>query len=108
MRKDLEGHIRGILKTFGITTLCQATADLDRALKAKSKSHPITRRLMTIPGIGPLVSLSFVALVDDPDNAAQSRNVRNVDASLLILGAVKQQLWAGQCFRPMAWSVRRS
>jgi transposase len=91
LRKDLEGHIRGMLKTFGIrmigvgqgrqrqgfrdqlaaagetdpvlrsiadgfisahATLCQATADMDRTLQAKSKSHPITRRLMTV-GIHP-------------------------------------------------------
>ncbi len=105
LRKDLEGHIRGVLKTFGIrmtgvgqgqnrqafrdqlaatgesdpvlriiadgfisahSTLCMAASDLERALKAKAKSHSVARRLMTIPGVGPIVSLSFVALVGDP------------------------------------------
>lgn len=105
LRKDLEGHIRGILKTFGIrltgigkgrqrqgfrdqlaaagerdsvlrtiadgfiaahTTLCRAAAELDHAVKEKAVSHPVARRLMTIPGMGPIVSLSFIALIDDP------------------------------------------
>ncbi|MDE4142897.1 transposase [Phaeobacter gallaeciensis] len=93
--KDLEGHIRGILKTFGIrlkgigqggqrqafrdklvstgerdpilraiadrfiaahATLCQAAADLDRAVKKKAEDNPMARRLATIPGELPLVS----------------------------------------------------
>lgn len=114
LRKDLEGHIRGILKTFGIrltsigkggqrqgfrdqlaaagerdpvlrtiangfiaahTTLCQATAELDRSVKEKAASHPVARRLMTVPGIGPIVSLSFVALIDDPSRFSKVSDV---------------------------------
>lgn len=101
LRKDLEGHIRGVLKTFGIrmtgvgqqrqrqafrdqlaaagetdpvlraiadgfiaahATLCQAAADLDAAVKKKARAHPMGRRLMTIPGVGPINALSFIAL----------------------------------------------
>ncbi|MEQ8928545.1 MULTISPECIES: IS110 family transposase [unclassified Marinovum] len=100
LRRDLEGHIRGILKTFGIrmtgisqgrqrqafpdqlaeagetdpvlrviadgfiaahATLCQAAADLDAALKRKARVHSVARRLMTIPGVGPVNALSFIA-----------------------------------------------
>lgn len=52
--------------------LCQATDDLERSAKAKAKSDPVARRLMTIPGVGPIVSLSFVALVDDPGRFGKS------------------------------------
>lgn len=104
LRKDLEGHIRGVLKTFGIrmtgigqgrqrqafrdqlaaagetdqvlraiadgfitahSTLCQAADDLDKAVKKKAKAHPVARRLMTIPGVGPVNALGFIALVED-------------------------------------------
>lgn len=114
LRKDLEGHIRGILKTFGIrltgigkggqrqgfrdqlaaagerdpvlrtiadgfiathATLCQAAAELDRCVKEKAARHPTARRLMTIPGIGPIVSLSFVALIDDPSRFSKVADV---------------------------------
>ncbi len=137
LRKDLEGHIRGMLKTFGIrmigigqgqqrqgfrdqlalagetdpvlraiadgfiaahTTLCQATADIDRSLKAKSKSHPITRRLMTIPGVGPIVSLSFVALVDDPTRFSKTSDVG------AFLGLTPRRHQSGE----MDWSGRVS
>lgn len=114
LRKDLEGHIRGVLKTFGIrmtgigqgrqrqafrdqlaaagetdpllraiadgfiathATLCQAAADLDTAVKWKAKAHPVARRLMTIPGVGPVVSLSFIALIDDPVRFGKTSDV---------------------------------
>lgn len=114
LRKDLEGHVRGILKTFGIrltgigkggqrqafrdqlaaagardlvlrtiadgfiaahATLCQAAAELDSAVKEKATKHPVVRRLMTIPGVGAIVALSFVALVDDPGRFQKSENV---------------------------------
>jgi len=114
LRKDLEGHIRGILKTFGIrlkgigkggqrqvfrdqlaaagerdpvlrsiadgfisvhATLCQAAADLERAVKEKAAQHSVARRLMTIPGVGPTVALNFIALVDDPSRFRRAENV---------------------------------
>jgi transposase len=114
LRKDLEGHVRGVLKTFGIrltvightqqrqafrdqlvlagerdpilrtiadgfiaahATLCQAAADLDRAVKEKAQRNPIARRLMTIPGVGPIGALSFIALVDDPARFGRTANI---------------------------------
>ena len=137
LRKDLEGHIQDMLKTFGIrmtgvgqgrqrqgfrdqlatagetdpvlraiadgfiaahATLCQATADMDRTLQAKSKSHPITRRLMTIPGVGPIVSLSFVALIDDPTRFSK---ISDVGA---FLGLTPKRHQSGE----MDWSGRVS
>jgi len=114
LRIDLEGHIRGVLKTFGIrmtgighghqrqrfrdqlaaagekdpilraiadgfitahTTLCQAATDLERAIKTRAKENPVARRLMTIPGVGPIVALNFIALVDDPTRFGKTSNV---------------------------------
>lgn len=137
LRKDLEGHIRGILKTFGIrltgvgkggqrqgfrdqlaaagernavlrsiadgfiaahSTLCQAATDLDRAVKEKAKMHPVARRLMTVPGVGPVVALNFVALVDDP---SRFRRTENVGA---FLGLTPRRYQSGE----MDWSGRIS
>ncbi|MDD9737650.1 hypothetical protein PVW53_19225, partial [Seohaeicola sp. SP36] len=39
--------------------------DLDKAVKKKAKAHPVACRLMTIPGVGPVNALSFIALVDN-------------------------------------------
>lgn len=79
-------------------TLCQATADMDRALQAKSKNHPITRRLMTIPGVGPIVSHSFVALVDDPTKFSKTSDVG------AFLGLTPKRHQSGE----MDWSGRVS
>jgi transposase len=137
LRKDLEGHIRGILKTFGIRltgigkgeqrqvfrdqlaaagercpilraiadgfisahrTLCQATAELERAVKENAEKHPVARRLMTIPGVGPIVSLSFVGLVDDP-----ARFRRSLDVGAF-LGLTPRRYQSGE----MDWSGRIS
>ncbi|WP_232796556.1 transposase [Roseovarius salinarum] len=56
-------------------TLSQAADDLDKAVKRKAKSHPVARRLMTIPGVGPVNALSFIALVDDPKRFSRTSDV---------------------------------
>ena len=51
-------------------TLCQAADNLDEAVRKKTKSHPVARRLMTIAGVGP-----FNALVDDPSRFNQASDI---------------------------------
>ena len=114
MRKDLEGHVRGILKTFGICmgavhrtklrqgfrdqlaeaaatdpaisvmtemfnpihkALCAATDAMDEELKAIARESDLARRLMTVPGVGPVVALSFIATLDDAGRFKRSRDV---------------------------------
>jgi len=114
LRKDLEGHVRGVLKTFGIRmtgvgqgkhrqgfrdqlgaagesdpvlaaiadgfiaaheTLCIAAQALEDDLRAIAKESNLARRLMSIPGVGPLVSLNFIALVDDADRFRKASDV---------------------------------
>ena len=114
LRIDLEGHVRGSLKTFGIrmtgirrgrqrqafrdqlaaagesdpvlrviadgfilvhATLCKAAAELDAIIRREADQHPVAQRLMTIPGVGAVVSLSFIALVDDPNRFRRTSDV---------------------------------
>jgi transposase len=137
LRKDLEGHIRGVLKSFGIrmigisqgrqrqafrdqlaaagetdpalraiadafiaahARLCQAADDLDKALKTRAKTHPVARRLMTIPGVGPVNALSFIALIDDPDRFSRTSDVG------AFLGLTPKRHQSGE----MDWSGRIS
>ena len=137
LRKDLEGHIRGVLKSFGIrmigisqgrqrqafrdqlaaagetdpalraiadafiaahARLCQAADDLDKALKTRAKTHPVARRLMTIPGVGPVNALSFIALVDDPGRFNRTSDVG------AFLGLTPKRHQSGE----MDWSGRIS
>jgi transposase len=114
LRKDLEGHIRGVLKTFGIrmtaigqgkhrqafrdqlaeaalrepifaaiaegfttvhSTLCTAAAAIDEELHQIAKGSELTRRLMTIPGVGPIVALNFISVIDDANRFQKTSNV---------------------------------
>jgi transposase len=114
LRVELEGHVRGMLKTFGLRltnvssgrqrqgfreqlaavaasdpllariadgfveahqTLCAAQAGLERELRLTARESAVARRLMTIPGVGPIVALSFMALVDDPRRFRRAADV---------------------------------
>jgi transposase len=108
---DIENHIRGALRTYGLfvgavsrgqfdarvrelikrtdfvfATMIETMLDARRAIfDGYSRLHrvvlqvvqhdPICRRLMTVPGVGPVASLSFKIGVDDPLRFTRSRTV---------------------------------
>ena len=109
-RLDLENHIRGTLRSFGLklgrVTLTDFEVrvreligeDVDLALclgpllEARWRMHEqyrllqarvmrivrqdeIWRRLMTVPGVGPLTALTYKTAIDDPTRFAKSRSV---------------------------------
>ena len=114
LRKDLEGHVRGVLKTFGLRItgvnqsrgrarfreqlaaagetdpvlalvaetfipthkmLIDATEALETELRAIAKESTLAQRLMTVPGVGVMVSLSFIATIDDAERFRRSSDV---------------------------------
>jgi transposase len=48
---------------------------LDRQLSQMARKDEVCRRLMTISGVGPIVSLSFKATIDDPKRFEDSKTV---------------------------------
>jgi len=48
-----------------IESLCEQIAAADRELAAIANTDPVCTRLMTVPGIGPITAVNFVATVDD-------------------------------------------
>ena len=114
MRKELEAHIRGVLKTFGIRmgsvghagnrqsfrdqlaeavaddpvlglvaermipihrTLCVSVETLEDELVALAGKSETARRLMTVPGVGAITALAFIATIDDPLRFRRSTDV---------------------------------
>ena len=104
MRKDLEAHVRGVLKTFGIRmvtihrssqrqgfrdklavaaqsdlaielmagafnpihmALFAAADAMENELREVSRESDLAQRLMTVPAVGPVVTLSYIATLDD-------------------------------------------
>jgi transposase len=53
----------------------EQVALLDKRLRKIVREHPVMRNLMTVPGVGPLIGMAYVATIDDPQRFAKSRNV---------------------------------
>jgi transposase len=66
----LDGAMRGLLapRDAILKAILAINADMERSSAA-------CRRLMTIPGVGRLTALAFVAAIDDPDRFRRSRDV---------------------------------
>jgi transposase len=50
-------------------------AMLDRQLAKVARKDPVCKRLMTVAGVGPIVSLAFKATIDDPGRFKKSKAV---------------------------------
>ena len=48
-----------------LTHLREAIGEADRALQQQAQAEPVVRRLMTVPGVGPITALTFRATLDD-------------------------------------------
>ncbi len=107
--------------------------DLDAEIARRAKADPVARRLMTIPGIGPIAATAITALVPAPEGfragrdfaawlgltplqrstggkqklGAISRMGERTIRRLLILGASAVVRWAGQRGAPAgSWLAR--
>jgi transposase len=56
-------------------SICAQLSMLSKKVEATARAHPVCKRLMTVPGIGPVVALSFVTAVDDPSRFKQISDV---------------------------------
>jgi transposase len=55
--------------------LARQIAGLDRKVLRLARSEPQVRRFMTVPGVGPITALCYLATIDDPARFKKSRNV---------------------------------
>jgi transposase len=63
-----------------LTMLTQVTEQVQAANKQARRlaaQHPVCRRLMTVPGVGPITSLRFVAAIDDPSRFSTAHRVQS-------------------------------
>ena len=54
---------------------CAETATIEDELLAIARDSELARRLMTVPGVGPIVALNFIATVDDAGRFARATDV---------------------------------
>jgi transposase len=61
--EGLPEHIERLLKV--VETLNEQLKAADAELEELTQSHPVCRRLMTVPGVGPVTSATFCSTLDD-------------------------------------------
>jgi transposase len=54
---------------------CAETAAIEEELLAIVRESALARRLMTVPGVGPIVALNFIAAIDDVSRFAKATDV---------------------------------
>ena len=65
-------------------------AAIDADMKKMARTSQVCSRLMTVPGVGPITSLSFAAAIDDPSRFRRSR------AAGAYLGLVPRRYQSGE------------
>jgi len=72
-RPELRTTIEPLLSS--VATLKREIARLEQAVMARAKAVPACRLLMSVPSVGPVTALAYVATIDDPERFAKSRAV---------------------------------
>lgn len=85
--KDFEGSVRAAIAgskdlravigpLLAVRKLLRAEFQkLDKAITAIAHRDPVCKRLMTVPGVGPIVSVTYRAVIDKPLRFTRSRDV---------------------------------
>ena len=72
----LSAAMRGLIAArTAVMTAVAAIAAIDADMRRMTRASGACRRLMTIPGVGQLTALAFVAAIDDPSRIHRSRDV---------------------------------
>src|SRR4051794_40442833 len=58
-----------------LETMLAELARLTKQVLALARKEEVCRRLMTVPGVGPITALTFRATIDRPDRFRRSRDV---------------------------------
>lgn len=70
-------HVRLVIESL-LATWRHLTLELhkfDREITKTSSASPTCRRLMTVPGVGPVTALAYVTTLDEPKRFAKSKDV---------------------------------
>jgi transposase len=85
------GYVFPIVDTF--TALEAQITALDAEIHHRSKSDPTARRLMTIPGVGPIVSTAITALVPAADAQMLARKPKML-VTVALANKMARIIWA--------------
>ena len=69
----LPAHIEQVL--LALETLTAQIKLADTEVQSRAKASPICRRLMTVPGIGPITAMTFLASIETPSRFTHAHRV---------------------------------
>ena len=74
---DADEHLARIIHPLltAWRTLSEQIAVLDQTLRMTARDHPACRLMMSVPGVGPLVALTYLSAIEDPTRFTSSRRV---------------------------------
>ena len=74
---DQAPHLRSLIDPLisAHAALLAQVAKYDAQIRAIAKADETVRRLMTVPGVGPVTALAFVSTIDDPRRFAHASDV---------------------------------
>jgi transposase len=75
LQQSVPVHIEETLVV--LETLTQQITASTRRVKKLAKEHSVARRLMTIPGVGPITALTFIAAVDQVDRFERTHHLQS-------------------------------
>jgi transposase len=100
----LSAAMRGLIAAR--TAVMTAVAAIDADMRRMTRASAACNRLMTIPGVGQLTALAFVAAIDDPSRIRRSRDVgaylglvprRYQSGEVDYVGSISKCAWTGGC-----------
>jgi transposase len=95
--EGLPAHLERVLVV--LETLCEQITEADRELKSVAQADARMRRLMTVPGVGPVTSARFVAALDEVERVPSAASVASY------LGLIPGEHTTG--FRTCAWRIAK-
>jgi transposase len=88
LEPELVAQLQPLLRVMELVN--QEIAAADRILERKAKDEPVVRRLQSMPQVGPITALAFVAALDD---VRRFRNAHQVES---YLGLVPRERSSGE------------
>jgi len=75
LEQPLPPHVEWALAS--VSTMSDQLKAADQELAKLAKDNPTCRRLMTIPGVGPVTAVRFLAAIDDPSRFPSAHSVQS-------------------------------
>lgn len=75
LQLELPEHVDRQLRTLSFVN--EEVKAADKQMRKLASQHPVARRLMTVPGVGPVTAMRFIAAIDDHSRFSSAHRVES-------------------------------